>query len=356
MKRKKVIKWIFLSIMFIFLSYHFLKIMRYIMIPESMNMRTMSGFYTERKNSLDVICLGGSALGEYYEPLRAFEKEGIASYDYGVQGIQAESYKYLIKEALKTQSPKLIVIDARAFQYRELERRPKEADYRYVASGLKMSQNKIDFINDNIEKYLQQDPTSYYFDLMKYHRNLKNEKIDDQLKMAYGKYHNPWKGFFQLVEIWTKFENREKQQTEERVVLADESKEILLDLLEFLPTTDCEYLFVVSPYVQTEWQKKKYNYIEDIIREHGYEFVDFNDYYEEIDLDFTTDFYDQNHVNIFGSEKFTDFFAKYLKEHYELPNRRNEGAYLDWYEGIPEWKEKVEHTKEVIQKQIEEEE
>ena len=41
-------------------------------------------------------------------------------------------------------------------------------------------------------------------------------------------------------------------------------------------------------------------------------------------LNFDTDFYNENHVNIFGADKYTDFLIAYLKEHYNLPDRRKD--------------------------------
>ena len=123
----------------------------YLMKPDEVSLRNINGYYGEKKNSLDMVYIGGSACFVYWAPLQAFEDEGIASYSYGAYVVQAELYKYLIKEALKTQDPELIVIDARAFQYRE-NRLPEEVHYRNFLTGMSFSLNKLEFINENVEK------------------------------------------------------------------------------------------------------------------------------------------------------------------------------------------------------------
>ena len=195
LKARKIIKWIFLILIFIIVSLSFLKVMTYIMKPSDEPLFNIAGFYGEEKHTLDMVYIGGSACLTYWEPLRAFEQEGIASYDFAASTPQAELYKTMIKEILKTQKPEVIVIDARTFQYREKDATPKEVHYRNVLTGMPLSINKIEFIHENVEKYLNEDDTSYYFDIIKYHRDLSEAEIDDQVKMIFNQYKNPTKGF-----------------------------------------------------------------------------------------------------------------------------------------------------------------
>lgn len=315
-------------------------------IGESFN--NVPGFYAERENSLDMVYLGGSACYRYWNPLQAFESEGIASYNLATSSIQPEFYELLIKEIYKTQKPKLIIIDARAFQYRAVET-PTEVAYRYVLTGMPLSRNKIDFIQNNVKKYLGQDEISYYFDIIKYHRDTKNEKINDQIKMAFKKYENDAKGFYPRQKIEKK-PIVEKYNTNVKMPISDVSEEILMNLLRYIKTTDCQYLFIVSPYMETEEHKENFNYIEEIIHNYGYDFLDCNDYYEEMQIDFSTDFFDDAHVNILGAEKYTDFLLEYLKQNYSLPDRRDE--YQDWVNLLPKWNEQYNIMKEATQKSI----
>lgn len=44
--------------------------------------------------------------------------------------------------------------------------------------------------------------------------------------------------------------------------------------------------------------------------------------YDEVGLDFATDFRDVSHVNNSGAGKVTRYMAEFLEESYGLPNRR----------------------------------
>ena len=322
------------------------------MKPSSVDLKNIAGFYGEEKNSLDMVYIGGSATFVYYEPLRAFERQGITSYNFAANTIQPELYKTMIKDILRRQKPEVIVIDARAFQYREKDQPPTEVAYRNVLTGMPLSINKIEFIHENVEKYLNEDDAPYYFDIIKYHRNPEKIRVNDQIKMAFNMYENQLKGFHFIPKV----EEQKKivNNTDVKTPISEETEKILIDLLEYCKTTDCNYLFVVSPYVEQELHKENFNYISEIINQYGYNFLDTNDYYNEMKLNFKTDLYNYSHVNIFGADKYTDFLCEYLIENYNLPDRRKDENYQEWFDLLDNWHKQVESTKAQITKLIEE--
>lgn len=265
-------------------SFLFLKITTYIMKPSSNNLDAIAGIYGERKNSLDVVLVGGSATCVYWEALTAFEKEGIASYNYGADTMEPELYKLLIKELLELQNPELIIIEARPFQYREELRPATEVAYRNTLTGMPLSMNKIEFIHNNVNKYLGQDDISYYFDIIKYHRDIKGEKINNQIEMALGTYKNETKGFRFVEKVEAQSEVK-INEPESRKPIDKETEKILRELLEYIKTIKTtKFLFVLSPYVIDDERKANFNCIEDIIEEYGYDFLDGNDYYDEMEF------------------------------------------------------------------------
>ena len=333
-------------LIFIFLTY--------IMKPINVNLKNIAGFYNEEKNSLDMVYIGGSAAFVYWQPLKAYEDEGIASYNFAVNSIQAESYKYMIKEVLEYQNPKLILIDARAYSYRDNEKKgPQSAYYYNLTTGMAFSKNRYDFINDNVLSVLGDDPIDYHFDLFKYHTNRDGIDVKNSIKIMLGMYENTYKGFgfYQRVHPIV----QQDFQTDEQTPVSLETEKILIDLLEYIKTIDCEVLFVVSPYSMAKIDKEKYNYIEEKIIENGFAFLDTNEYYDELNLNFSINFYDNNHVNIFGAEKYTNFLEEYIKVNYDLPDRRNDDDYDSWDKLLTNWHKQIDKTKDKIKTMIEEE-
>ena len=113
-------------------------------------------------------------------------------------------------------------------------------------------------------------------------------------------------------------------------------------------------LFIVSPNTMTYEKQAQYNYIADIIEPYGYHFLNFNDYYEEIGVDFATDFYDYGgHANAIGAEKYTAFLGKYLDENYEFEDKRTSAGYESWDESYQRWSQELEEAKATIYERIE---
>ena len=138
--------------------------------------------------------------------------------------------------------------------------------------------------------------------------------------------------------------------TKEELKIASESEKLLNELLDYLEKRNVKALFVVSPYQQIKREKMQFNYIEKIVKSRNQDFLDANDYINQMKLDFTYDFYNGSHVNIYGAEKYTKFLSEYLIKKYNLPDRRGDKLYdEDFNNLIPKWNQNVEETKKEIE-------
>lgn len=298
----------------------------------------ISGFYGEEKNTLDVVYIGGSASFVYYQPLKAYEEYGITSYNFGANTIQAELYTYMIEEVLKKQNPKLLILDARAFQYRDKDQPPTEVAYRNVLTGTPLNINKVKFVEKNVKNNLKEKNTlSYYFSFIKFHSSEKTYTKTQAAKMFLHKYKHEYKGFMfipkAVKEAFVEYE------TEEVKAPSKETVKILDDLLDYLKDKDIEVLFVVSPYIEEKEHKMCFNYVEKRVKEAGFDFIDANDYREEMQIDYSKDFYNYGHVNIYGSNKYTEFLCKYMIDNNKLVDHRNNPKYKEWDNLLPAWNE-----------------
>ena len=62
-----------------------------------------------------------------------------------------------------------------------------------------------------------------------------------------------------------------------------------------------------------------------------------NDYLEDVDFDYSTDFYNSKHVNIAGAKKATSFIAAYLKDNYGLQSQLTDGQKQSWTDACSAW-------------------
>ncbi len=334
-----ILKIVIFSIIFL-LIFTFIS---YLYKPPCVDLNNIAGFYGEKENA---VYIGGSASFVYYEPLKAYEDYGIASYDFGANTISAELYNFLVKEVMKTQQPKVIILDARAYQYREKDLVPSEVSYRNVLTGTPFSINRTMFIEKSVRNYLNEGTLSYHFDLIKYHGRDGEFDLKNSIEMMLKQYENPVKGFYFVPSI-DKVEPA-KYNTDKISKIDKETEKLLVDLMEYAKKVNVKLLFVVSPYSEALYQKESFNYIEGVVKKYGFDFLDSNEYDKEMNIDYDVDFYNNSHMNIFGADKYTEFLSKYIKEKYNLPDRRKDKNYEEWNNLLPSWNEHIDRTKNEI--------
>ena len=185
---------------------------------------------------------------------------------------------------------------------------------RRVTDNMNYSWNRINLINKTIKDW----PTraTYYFDIIFYHDNW---ELFDRAALNYvdnkdSHWLNGWRNVFTVKEV----ELPQNKEITERKKVSQTSETVLRSFLEKCKKEEINVLFVASPWKLSENEMKQNNYIGDIIKESGFQFLDCNMLYEEIGLDPKTDFYNNRHTNVWGSEKFTRYLAEYMKDTYEI--------------------------------------
>ncbi len=313
------------------------------------------GIKSEKEN-IDVVYIGGSAAFVYFEPLRAFNDCGFTSYMLATNSIGVENILPYIKYALKYHKPQLFVIGIRAFQYYSDDQ--YDQGLRYASDSMDiLSAPRYEMIREYLEnRNLQQDTdkVSYYLDIAKYHTNYENLANPN----AWGFIDNTGTSQFKgneitgLPALWSYIDTPHDFKTNERKDLLPNAQKEMNKLLSYCDENGIKLLFVVCPYAISKEHYEIYNTIMDQVTSHGYDFINTNDYYDEMGIDFATDFYEDNHVNIFGAQKYTEFLEKYISETYKLSDHRLDQAYEDWNKSVDEFfdtdKQVKEMTKQII--------
>ncbi len=312
----------------------------------------ITGLYEE--GPLDMIYIGGSSAFVYWQPLKAWHDCGFTSYSYATNSLEADARLYYMKEALRSHKPQMFVIEMRDFQI--LGGTVYEAGMRNGSDSMDvLSPVRIEYIYNYVSKRKvpkETDLLSLYLDISKYHANKQNlsypeawEYIDNRSVC-----HN--KGW-EWVDAWGYVEEPAGFETSVRAGLDDRTMSALKELLEFCREQDMEVLFVTAPFAPvTANQEALFNTIGDTVNSYGYRFLNTNDYYKEMNLDFSRDFYNEGHVNLFGAEKYTAFIEAYIKEHYDLPDHHGDPEYESWNEEYKRFAQEEKEHKATVENLI----
>lgn len=345
-KKDKVIK-IVGFVAFLCLGFRLFCNITYLFRNTGYDREHMVGIKSE--SDIDMIYIGGSAAFVYWQPLKAWTDCGFTSYSLATDTIQVENIKAYMKEAEKHQDPNLYVIGVRAFQYYSDE--PVEAGVRNGADSMDITSGaRYDLLNSYFKNRTIDENTdipSYYFDIAKYHTNTGSLASRAAWSYIHNEGVSPYKGWL-WIDSYAYLGKPDGFQTEERAVLPENAAKVLEDLLAYCNRLDKDVLFVVCPYAITKEDYAKYNTIKDAVEESGFRFLNANDYYDEMDIDFSTDFYNGAHVNLFGAKKYTAFLEKYICDTYEMPDHRDDVKFTSWDEHAARFYEEEKEHSEIV--------
>lgn len=227
MTKKQVIKAISFVLIFLLL----LRSVTYMLRTNGSIKEIFLGFYAEPENTIDVVMIGSSPVYPFYAAPKMWGEYGFTAYPLSSNVQRPKATVYLVKEALKTQTPALFVFELRMFTYEDRNLAENMAYTRGVTDNLKYSGNRFELINALVE-----DPAeryTYYFDIFKYHSNWKTIVLPDQYTaFAYERLH-PMKGYAMHDEV-VPGEGVDLRDLTDTMPIPEGQEETLRNLLEYL--------------------------------------------------------------------------------------------------------------------------
>lgn len=280
----------------------------------------IEGFYQEEEESLDVVMIGASDVHCGFSPGLAFGEYGFSSYLYTIDSNYLELYKYEIEEVLSRQTPKCFIIETTGALYECTENNNKErtATLHKFVDNIPLSKNKVEIIN----KFSADDKASFYFPFIVYHGDSNNftglyQRVSQKLR---GK--TLLKGIVSsnTVQEYEEIMNCNNDFTQ--LPISNQAEYNLLGFLNYCKDLNCKIIFTRFPHRITSQKERdelrKENYIEKIIIDNGFDFVNYDHLFSEVGLDTVKDFYSDSHLNIDGQKKLTNHLCKLLTSKYGI--------------------------------------
>ncbi len=344
------------SLIFILIFLFLLQSVTYIIRTNGQAKDAWTGFYAEKKDTVDVVMVGASAVFPFYSAPQIYGETGITCYPLSSGNQNTKAIRYILEEAEKSQPHALPVIELRMFLYEDKGVFGNYSFIRGVTDNMKYSPHRIKTINaiwpEPDPNYAIESKTSAYFDIMKYHSNWKTMVLPDQLKCIFYEKKHPLKGY----EFETGLIPNEAYPVDPQVSpvpMSPDQEAVLRDLLSYLKEEGKDALFIVSPFYDVTQDQAAFRYMGDIVESEGFSFLDMNLCYDEIGTDFATDYYDgDGHVNALGSEKVSRFIGNYLKEHYTFPDHAGNKKFASWDQAYALWQQKQQDALFVINEKI----
>lgn len=289
---------------------------------------SVTKFYELEDDSVDVLILGSSHAFEDFNTGTLWDEYGMASYILGGSVQPMWNTYYYLKEALKTQTPEVIVLEG----YMTIMDKDYIDDSRIIKNnyGLRWSQDKL---NSIMVSAPEERWSEFILEYGQYHTRYRNLEAGDFLPNQNYKLYDDWKGFGCNMDTYPR-ESIDVSGVEERLPLYEKTEKYYRMTIELAQENNIPIVVVISPYAGiTEDEQKIYNTASDIAQEYGVPFENFNLYLNEMGLDYLTDAGDEAHLNYRGNQKYSYYFGGWLKNIYDVSDRRGDEWYSSWQRG-----------------------
>ena len=274
----------------------------------------IEGFYALEDHSMDVLFFGTSHTYYGFNPAVLYAETGLNSYVFaGECQPFSVTYHYLV-EALKTQSPQLVVVDVFAL-LPSGQKCQTSGIIKKNVEDFKMSQNKIDALSLIENESLLEN----LLDISIY-KDRWNEVTYQDFLFPFEEHFNFTFGFTQGYPVNNPLYVREMYNSEQLRKPEDVNLKYLYQGIDLL--------LVKTPYYETEEEYEMINYLFQEAQNAGYEAINFNQLYDELDFKFDRDG-DVWHCNLKGSWKITHYLSKILQQ--KLSISVHPGIYHDSY-------------------------
>lgn len=310
---------------------------RFLKTPSGVNWATGAGMDDVRahKNKYDVVFVGTSTAIANVNCQELYQSFGIAAVNIGEPEQPVFLSKYTLMDMFRSQSPEIVVLDAKALFYsaeHDIALDAEEEDFIYhrsidAISSLRIKKQALDTIRALYPERYDSINLWEYFSVM-YSSHTNWETLD------YRNYHgyditDCMNGNVALsgmeegrVDQYAASDPEETEEIEEQIL--QQVREI-----DSLCREKGAQLVLTSGY--NVFTRARHKAVDALAQELGVPYLDFNEISGEIGFDYATDIVNFAHFNLNGAVKWTMYLGNWLKENYALEDRREDSAYA-WYE------------------------
>lgn len=293
-----------------------------LVVPKYADSLVEGGFteeYYEETTPHDVLMVGDCEVYESFSPVDLWRNFGITSYIRGsAQQLVWQSY-YLLKEALRYETPKAVVFNVQALMHAG----PQKEEYnRMTLDGMRWSGIKLDAVRASMLP--EEKLVDYIFPVLRYHSRitqLAKEDID-----YYGKHkkvsHN---GYHMRVDEAPYVEGIWFEEEPDDFTFGRKPMEYLDEMRLLCESNGIHLVLVKAPSVSPVWYGEYEEQVEAYAERYGLPYINYLELLKETGIDYGTDTYDMGlHMNLSGAKKMTAYLGEFLVSRYGLRSHRGD--------------------------------
>lgn len=294
LKMKNIIK----SILFIVILLIMLISLSYVFLYEG----DKDGFSTigiagEKYNTIDFVVIGDSESYMSIAPIEIWKQYGYTGYVRGSAAQKLCKTYDLLKETLRNQQPKVVIIETNAI-----------------------------FRNYKISKLISTELSSV-FPLTEYHDRWKTWIDKDMIN----KLTSDSKGYYYSNEVKSVNGKGYMRRSKISEKIPKKNMVYLNKIFNLCEKNNIKVILLSTPSVRN-WNYEKHNSIQEIAQKNNIDYLDMN-LSDDVNINWTEDTKDRgDHLNYSGAKKVTMALGNYLEQLHILEDHRNDERYDNWRE------------------------
>lgn len=293
--------------------------------------KCLDKFYELPDNTVDVLFIGSSHVYKGIDPSVLYEEYGIAAYNLGSASQPIWNSYYYLEEALKTQTPELIVLEC--YKVTGNEQYADASTTIKATSGMRFSKTYIEAIKASVED--PKERMNFYLRFPWYHARYEEINGGDFLDNYGNPHYDNFLGYIPEQRLVEEEIPQNINSIDKVEPISEKNMLYLNKMVELAKEHDIPMMFLIAPFCKTADEKQPYyNALEQYAEEKQIPLVNGNKYYDEIGLIATEDFGKGKHLLYSGAKKFTKYVGAYLDENYDLPDKRNHPDYGIWQRNV----------------------
>ncbi|MBR5233039.1 MAG: hypothetical protein IKW03_02400 [Clostridia bacterium] len=285
-------------------------------------------FYELPENSVDVLVLGSSHAYQGINTAVMWREYGYSAFNLCGAAQPLWNTYYYLEEALKTQTPKVIILD---IYYMHYSSEYSESSFAIKNTyGMKWSDNKKEAIEVSFDHTTT--GIQYYIEALQYHSRYSDlNKTDFYPYQANKDMYENHKGFYCYFRSEA-LKERDLSGVKYYNEVTDKTMFYYRMILELAKSKGIPVIVTAIPFDAENYHQGIFNTVEAAtVGVYDVAFINFlTDYKAAAGIDYSKDFADKQHLNFMGNTKITRFLGDYIKAHYDVPDNRGNEYYESW--------------------------
>ena len=317
----------------------------YVMTPKNdYGICSMVYYYQQPQDTVDVLVLGTSQAYSGVNTAALWRDYGLAAYDLCGAEMPYWAVYYYLEEALKTQHPRLILLDAKPAIYAQ----PYSKKGRVIMStyGIRSIVTRTASI---IASTHPDNTASFAIGFPQVHGRYNEITTDDfRIPPDNGGRGSDWKGYMEMDAVDV-FYPPTIVRPEEQKPLQEKQQYYFEKILKVARERGISLVLIGFPNPDYAYDHPYYNTVKNIAAEYGFPFWNYNLPGELNGLDYETHFADWQHLNTEGSLLFTSQLGERIRHEFEVPDRRGQEQWNSWQSDADRWFSEYENRKKAAE-------